>query len=209
MTAYPTPVPRHAQWEWNLHTWYLSLLNRGLKLQVPGNFVSVFLGEHSMEGYFAEKCKRTFFDYFPDYCNRLWVLLVPKKWVSHVLIRFAWLLAVSKFNRSPGIYFCLENLTNRGAWWGLQSKGPQRAGHDWAVGCHFLLQGIFLTQELNPGLLYCRQILYQLSYEGSHFIYTIKWPKCTEKAMAAHSSTLLPGKSHGRRSLVGFSPSGG
>ena len=35
------------------------------------------------------------------------------------------------------------------------------------MGCHFLLQGIFLTQELNPGLLHCRQILYQLSYEGS------------------------------------------
>ena len=32
------------------------------------------------------------------------------------------------------------------------------------VGCHFLLQGIFPTQGLNPGLLHCRQILYQLSY---------------------------------------------
>ena len=28
-------------------------------------------------------------------------------------------------------------------------------------------QGIFPTQELNPGLLHSRQILYQLSYEGS------------------------------------------
>ena len=35
------------------------------------------------------------------------------------------------------------------------------------VDCHFCLQGIFPTQELNPGLLHCRQILYQLSYEGS------------------------------------------
>ena len=35
------------------------------------------------------------------------------------------------------------------------------------VGCHFLLQGIFLTQELNLGLLQGRQILYQLSYKGS------------------------------------------
>ena len=35
------------------------------------------------------------------------------------------------------------------------------------VGCHFLLQGIFLTQGSNPGLLHCRQILYQLSYEGN------------------------------------------
>ena len=30
-----------------------------------------------------------------------------------------------------------------------------------------LLQRIFLTQESNRGLLHCRQILYQLSYQGS------------------------------------------
>ena len=29
-----------------------------------------------------------------------------------------------------------------------------------------LLQGIFPTQESNWGLLHCRQILYQLSYQG-------------------------------------------
>jgi len=36
-----------------------------------------------------------------------------------------------------------------------------------AVGSLSLLQGIFLTQELNQGLLHCRWILYQLSYQGS------------------------------------------
>ena len=35
------------------------------------------------------------------------------------------------------------------------------------MGSHFLLQWIFLTQESSPDLLHCRQILYQLSYEGS------------------------------------------
>ena len=30
-----------------------------------------------------------------------------------------------------------------------------------------LLQGIFLAQELNQGLLHCRWILYQLSYQGN------------------------------------------
>ena len=29
---------------------------------------------------------------------------------------------------------------------------------------HSLLQGIFLTQGSNPGILLCRQILYHLSY---------------------------------------------
>ena len=43
---------------------------------------------------------------------------------------------------------------------GCSSKGT-------GVGCHFLLQGIFSTQGLNPGLLHYRQILYLLSYEGS------------------------------------------
>ena len=34
------------------------------------------------------------------------------------------------------------------------------------VGCHSLLQGIFLTQGLNLGPLHCRQILYHLSHQG-------------------------------------------
>ena len=35
------------------------------------------------------------------------------------------------------------------------------------AGCHFLFQGIFPTQESNPGLPHCRRILYQLSHKGS------------------------------------------
>ena len=35
------------------------------------------------------------------------------------------------------------------------------------VGSLSLLQGIFPTQESNYSLLHCRQILYQLSYQGS------------------------------------------
>ena len=35
------------------------------------------------------------------------------------------------------------------------------------VGSLSLLQGIFSTQGSNPGLLHCRRILYQLSYQGS------------------------------------------
>ena len=38
------------------------------------------------------------------------------------------------------------------------------------MGSLSLLQQIFLTQESNWGLLHCRQILYQLSYQGSPFI---------------------------------------
>ena len=41
------------------------------------------------------------------------------------------------------------------------------------VGCHPLLQGIFLTQGSNPDLLHCRQILCHLSYKGSHWFYIL------------------------------------
>ena len=40
-------------------------------------------------------------------------------------------------------------------------------GQNTGVGSLSLLQGIFPTQGLNPGLPHCRQILYQLSYQGS------------------------------------------
>ena len=48
---------------------------------------------------------------------------------------------------------------------------PQGKPNNTGVGTLFLLQRIFLTQELNRGLLHCRQILYQLSYQGSPNIY--------------------------------------
>ena len=40
-------------------------------------------------------------------------------------------------------------------------------GKNTGVDCHFLLQGIFLTQGSNLGLLHCRQTLYHLSHHGS------------------------------------------
>ena len=40
-------------------------------------------------------------------------------------------------------------------------------GKNAGVGSYSLLQGIILTQRLNPGLPHCRQILYQLNYQGS------------------------------------------
>ena len=46
-------------------------------------------------------------------------------------------------------------------------------GQNTGVGSLSLLQGIFPTQGSNPGPLYCRQILYQLSHKGSPRI--LKW----------------------------------
>ena len=44
---------------------------------------------------------------------------------------------------------------------------PQGKPKNTGVGSLSLLQQIFLTQELNRGLLNCRQILYQVRYQGS------------------------------------------
>ena len=53
----------------------------------------------------------------------------------------------------------------------LQAHGLHSAwnspGQSTGVGSHSLLQGIFPTQESNLDLLHCRQIIYQLSYQGS------------------------------------------
>ena len=50
-------------------------------------------------------------------------------------------------------------------------------GKNTGVACHahfsYILQGIFPSQGLNPGLPHCRQILYHLSYQGSPKI--LKW----------------------------------
>ena len=53
--------------------------------------------------------------------------------------------------------------------WTVAYQGPHPwdfPGKSTGVGCHFLLQGIFLTQGSNPGLLHCRQMLYSLSHQG-------------------------------------------
>ena len=40
-------------------------------------------------------------------------------------------------------------------------------GNSTRVACHFLLQGIFLTQVLNAGVPLCRQPFYPLSHQES------------------------------------------
>ena len=58
--------------------------------------------------------------------------------------------------------------------WTVTCQGPLSmgfSGKNTGVGCHFLLQGIFPTQELNLGLLHCGQILYQLSLKESLFFF--------------------------------------
>ena len=67
--------------------------------------------------------------------------------------------------------------TNAGEWSESRSVVPDSLRHhglsiefsrpEYGVGSLSLLQGIFPTQGLNPGLPHCRWILSQLSYQGS------------------------------------------
>ena len=79
---------------------------------------------------------------------------------------------------STGLEFMLKDLPNPGIeprspslqfLYQLSHRKPKNTG----VGSLSLLQWIFLTQELNWGLLHCRWILYQLSYQRSPYIYII------------------------------------
>ena len=81
-------------------------------------------------------------------------------------------------------------------------------GQNTGVGSLSLLQGIFLTQGLNPGLPHCRWILYQLNHNGSPRI--LEWvdypfpvdlpdPEIELGSPALQEDSLpteLPGKPH-------------
>ena len=56
------------------------------------------------------------------------------------------------------------------------------------ASCHSLLQGIFPTQESNPGLLHCRKFLYLLSHPGS-------------PSIGGHFKNLIVGENKGAKGI--------
>ena len=64
-------------------------------------------------------------------------------------------------------------------------------GNNTGVHCHALFQGIFPTQGLNLGLPHCRQILYQLSHQGSpQFNASVSLSAVPEPAAASPGNLL-------------------
>ena len=62
----------------------------------------------------------------------------------------------------------------------LQLQAPlsmKFSRQEYRSGCHSLLQGIFLTQGLNMGLLHCRQILYHLSHQRNQTVRVVTLSK--------------------------------
>ena len=71
-------------------------------------------------------------------------------------------------------------------------------GQNTGVDSCSILQGVFPTQGLNPGLHLCRRTVYQLSHiPGSG--------RSPEEGTAIPAPMFLPGELHGQESLMGYS----
>ena len=83
----------------------------------------------------------------------------------------------------------------------LQPHGPyspwNSAGQNTGVGSLSLFQGIFPTQELNPGLLHYRRILYQLSHKGSP--QTQRWSAFLQPSPSLLRTLPLPAETTSRK----------
>ena len=63
--------------------------------------------------------------------------------------------------------FVLSSSVVSDSLWPHGLYGPWTSpGQNTGVGSHSLLQGFFPSQGSNPGLLYCRQILYHVRHQG-------------------------------------------
>ena len=98
-------------------------------------------------------------------------------------------------------------------------------GQNTGVGSLSLLHRIFPTQGLNPGIPHSRWILYQLNHQGSPNDSSVKNLPPVQETQGIHVGFLgqedplkeemkpapvfFPGKSHGHKSLEGYSPWGG
>ena len=79
----------------------------------------------------------------------IWVIREAQKWI---------ISSSTMFNSEmPTRLLCPWNSPGK-------NTGVGSLSHLHQMFCDSLLQGIFLTQGLNPGLLHCKQIIYHLSH---------------------------------------------
>ena len=96
-------------------------------------------------------------------------------------------------NGNPLQYFCLENFTDRGVW-GATVHGVTKSQTEWL--------SLFSTGNYTWYLV----VTYNGENSGKEYIY--KHIYIYRRRQWHPTLVLLPGKSHGRRSLVGGSPWG-
>ena len=121
---------------------------------------SIFAGEshgqRSLAGYSPWGCKES------DMTERL-------NTYTHITIKAFQVLQLSLlqlFNLKLA-YFCFALSLNRVRLFAILFSPWNSPGQNTGMGSCSLLQGVFPTQGLNPGLLHYRQVLYQLSHQGS------------------------------------------
>ena len=93
----------------------------------------------------------------------------PREWtqVSCIAGRFFIVWATGEALNLHCMHVCSvvsDSLQLHGLWPSRLLCPWDSPGKSTGVGCYFLLQGIFPTQESNPGFLHCRQMLYPLSH---------------------------------------------
>ena len=71
-------------------------------------------------------------------------------------------------------------------YWSCPWNSP---GKHTGVGSHSLLQGIFLSQESNPRLLHCRQIIYSPSHQGSPIVLNPEYIKNSYKTITKRNNS--------------------
>ena len=100
---------------------------------------------------------------------------------------------------NPLQYSCLENPMDRGAWWATVT-GSQRVRHDWAC-MHIHL---IITATSFPGGSVVKNIFCQCRRHR----FDPWFGKMPRRRKWQPTPVVLPGKSHGQGSLVGYSPWG-
>ena len=105
---------------------------------------------------------------------------------------------------SESLSVLLDSLRPHGLWSARVLCPWDFLGKNSGVGCHSLLQGIFPTQGLKPGLPHCRQILYHLNHQErpavdlslshhlKHGVYQpVSWPsRCPTRETKARTPFL-------------------
>ena len=94
--------------------------------------------------------------------SKFWLWL----WINSEYTKQCFIVYFKWMRRSPGGSESYSVMPNSLRPHGLYSPWNS-LGQNTKVGSLSLLQGIFSTQGLNPGLPHCGQILYQLSRKGS------------------------------------------
>ena len=130
------------------------------------------LSTHSVQGWYLHSVERQ---------TGLGLPHLAQNWFPSVLFVY---IEVCEWSESRSIVS--DSLWPYGlySWW---SSPGQNIG----VGSLSLLQGIFPTQESNQGLLHCRRILYQLSYQGSPYWGIVDLRYCVTVSGVQHSDLVF------------------